>query len=203
MFYKRLIFAMAAACMAAPVDEPVRVDLPVYDSPQAASGVKLAEPLHPENRGGEKSNGPLTGHFISQKLHAVSGALGSKFNAGQLGHDEIVGGIFAAPVTTREGALLETEGWGSKTLSAKENLHSIVAGIFQPKPIVDTIREEDKYGNTGDKFYAAGRAIVGGASGVSNLVNSVLEVPGTIFKKITRIATEKLNNLGGKLIGLN
>lgn len=75
---------MAAACMAAPVDEPVRVDLPVYDSPQAASGVKLAEPLHPENRGGEKSNGPLTGHFISQKLHAVSGALGSKFNAGQL-----------------------------------------------------------------------------------------------------------------------
>lgn len=34
-------------------------------------------------------------------------------------------------MTTREGALLETEGWGSKTLSVKENLHSIVAGIFQ------------------------------------------------------------------------
>lgn len=48
--------------------------------------------------------------------------------------------------------------------------------LFQPKPIVDTIQEEDKYGNTGDKFYTAGRAIVGGASGVSNLVNSILEV---------------------------
>lgn len=52
----------------------------------------------------------------------------------------------------------------------------LVIWCFQPKPIVDTIQEEEKYGNTGDKFYAAGRAIVGGASGVSNLVNSVLEV---------------------------
>lgn len=51
-----------------------------------------------------------------------------------------------------------------------------MAWCFQPKPIVDTIQEEDKYGNTGDKFYTAGRAIVAGASGVSNLVNSVLEV---------------------------
>lgn len=40
------------------------------------------------------------------------------------------GGIFA-PVATREGAVLETEGWGSKTLSIKENIHNIVAGIFQ------------------------------------------------------------------------
>lgn len=75
---------MVAACVAAPVDEPVRVDLPVYDQPQVSSDVKLAEPLHPENRGGERSNEPLAGHFISQKLHAVSGALGSKLNAGNL-----------------------------------------------------------------------------------------------------------------------
>lgn len=48
--------------------------------------------------------------------------------------------------------------------------------MFQPKPIVDTISEEEKYGNSGDKFYSAGKAIVGGAEGISNLVNSALEV---------------------------
>lgn len=47
---------------------------------------------------------------------------------------------------------------------------------FQPKPVVDTIKEEEKYGNHGDKFYNVGRAVVSGAEGVSNFVNSVLEV---------------------------
>lgn len=41
---------------------------------------------------------------------------------------------------------------------------------------MDTIKEEDKYGNNGDKFYSAGRAIVNGAENVSNFVNTVLEV---------------------------
>lgn len=59
--------------------------------------------------------------------------------------------------------------------------------MLQPKPIVDTIREDEKYGNNGDKFYSAGRAIVGGATGVSNFVNSILEV-----SLITSIATIKL-----------
>lgn len=84
MLYKSLIFATVAVCMAAPIDEPIRVDLPVYDQPEASSDMKLAESLHPENRGGERSDKPLVGHLISQKLHAVSGALGSKLNAGHL-----------------------------------------------------------------------------------------------------------------------
>lgn len=41
---------------------------------------------------------------------------------------------------------------------------------------MDTIREEEKYGNDGDKFYSAGKAIVNGASNVSTFVNSALEV---------------------------
>lgn len=41
---------------------------------------------------------------------------------------------------------------------------------------MDTIREEEKYGNTGDKFYGTGRSIVGGAEGISNLVNSLIAV---------------------------
>lgn len=77
---------MAAACVAAPADEPVRVDLPVYDQPQAPSDVKLAEPLLPENRGGEplirQHGAPLVGNIISQKINTVSSALGSRLNNG-------------------------------------------------------------------------------------------------------------------------
>ncbi|XP_049884962.1 uncharacterized protein LOC126379963 [Pectinophora gossypiella] len=194
-----LVVLFLAGCFAAPADNPVHVELPVYDQPQAPSDVQLAHPLELENHPGvqlrtDKSGG-LVGNLISQKLQAATSVLGKGSQGGV--------GIFANPVSTRERALLETEGWGSKTLSIKENLHNVVAGIFQPKPIVDTIKEEEKYGNSGDKFYAAGRAVVGGAEGVSNLVNSVLEVPGNIFRKITRAASEKLNNLGGRLIGLN
>lgn len=36
--------------------------------------------------------------------------------------------------------------------------------------------ESEKYGNTGDKFYSAGKAIVGGAEGFANFVNTILEV---------------------------
>lgn len=48
--------------------------------------------------------------------------------------------------------------------------------ILQPRPIVDTIQEHEKYGNTGDKFYPIGRAIVNGYEGFSNLLNKLLDV---------------------------
>ncbi|XP_075991237.1 uncharacterized protein LOC142986599 [Anticarsia gemmatalis] len=198
-----VILLFIGTCVSAPYDEPIRIDLPVYDQPQISTDLLLESELKPENYpGGEpiqkaQSNG---GNFLTYKLEAANNLLGSSLNAKANSLSE--GGIFSAPVTTRESALQEVEGYGSKTLSVKENLEGYVAGIFQPKPIVDTISESEKYGNTGDKFYTAGKAIVGGAAGFSNFVNSVLEVPGSIFRSITRAATEKLNNLGGKLIGL-
>ncbi|KAJ8737720.1 hypothetical protein PYW08_000315 [Mythimna loreyi] len=194
------LFLLASSARAAPVDDPIRIDLPVYDQPQSGSDVLLAQPLETENYpGGDpvnkgQSNG---GNFVTYKLQAATNLLGSTLNAKA---NSV--GVFYAPVPTLESAVEETEGYGSKALSFKENIQGIVAGIFQPQPIVDTIREEEKYGNSGDKFYSAGKALVGGAEGVSNFVNSVLEVPGSILKNIARAATEKLNNFGGKLIGL-
>lgn len=41
---------------------------------------------------------------------------------------------------------------------------------------MDTIKEEEKYGNEGDKFRDAGRAIVGGAESFSNFFNTLIEV---------------------------
>ncbi|KAJ8737116.1 hypothetical protein PYW07_000387 [Mythimna separata] len=193
------LFLLAAGALAAPVDDPIRIDLPVYDQPQSGSDVLLAQPLETENYpGGDPVNKaqPSGGNFVTYKLQAASNLLGNTLNA------KATSGVFYAPVPTLESAVEETEGYGSKTLSFKENIQGIVAGFFQPQPIVDTIREEDKYGNSGDKFYSAGKALVGGAEGVSNFVNSVLEVPGSVLKQIARAATEKLNNIGGKLIGL-
>ncbi|XP_047040468.1 uncharacterized protein LOC124644873 [Helicoverpa zea] len=192
------LLLLVGGCIAAPVDDPIRIDLPVYDQPQAGTDVQVSQPLDPENYpGGDRKN---EGNFVTYKLQAASNLLGSALNAKASSHQA---GIFSAPVPTLESAVEETEGYGSKKLSVKENLQGIVAGIFQPEPIVDTISEEEKYGNSGDKFYSTGKALVGGAEGLSNFVNSILEVPGTIFKQIARAATEKLNNLGGKLIGLN
>lgn len=42
--------------------------------------------------------------------------------------------------------------------------------------MVDTIREEEKYGNTGDKFNRFGRGVVTGVETVANLINSALNV---------------------------
>lgn len=203
MAYKTIfVFLLLGSCYAAPVDDPIRIDLPVFDQPETNSDIFLVKPLKPENYpGGDppKENEAAGQHFVSYKLQAATN-LGDTINGKANAYHE--GGILSAPITTRETVLQETEGYASKALSFKENIQGFMAGIFQPKPIVDTISESEKYGNTGDKFYTAGKALVGGAESLSNFVNSVLEVPGAIFKSITQSATQKLNNLGGKLIGL-
>lgn len=42
--------------------------------------------------------------------------------------------------------------------------------------MVDTIREEEKYGNTGDKFDRLGRSVVSGVETVANVINSAINV---------------------------
>lgn len=102
---------------------------------------------------------------------------------------------------------------------------------------MDTIREEDKYGNTGDRHAFIGRGVVAGFEGFSRILNKALDVsslplmschllfifflffilyealvlsyllflfqfPFETVKKVSRSATEALNNLGSRLIGL-
>ncbi len=47
---------------------------------------------------------------------------------------------------------------------------------LQPVPIVDTIREEEKYGNSGDKFNTFGRGVVTGVETLGKLINKALNV---------------------------
>jgi len=74
--------------------------------------------------------------------------------------------------------------------------------FLKPLPVVDVTREEDKYGNDGDKFNRIGRGLIGGVETVSNMLTSALSFPVDTAKKLSRTATEMLNNLGGRLIGL-
>lgn len=67
---------------------------------------------------------------------------------------------------------------------------------------MDTIKEHEKYGNTGDKFYPLGRAFVQTYEGFSNLLNRLLDAPVEIAKNVSRGLTGTLNAVGGKLVGL-
>ncbi|KAH9637283.1 hypothetical protein HF086_006927 [Spodoptera exigua] len=149
------VLLLVQMCLSAPVDDPIRIDLPVYDQPQAGSDVLQNQPLDPENYPGGDHLSNNGGNLITYKVQAAQNLLEGTLNAKANVHQD---GLFAAPVSTLETALQESEGFGSKKLSIKENIQGVVAGIFQ--------------------------------------------VPGTVFKQIARVATEKLNNLGGKLIGL-
>ncbi|XP_038216855.1 uncharacterized protein LOC119835869 [Zerene cesonia] len=181
----------STSVLSSPVDYPIKIDLPVYDQPGGSYGqssdVHLAGPLLAENHPGDDTKYKLDSNFITNKFETA----------------EIIRYDDPSTKITKDGSIhLESEGLGSKTLSVKENIQHVAAGLLQPRPIVDTIKEEDKYGNTGDKFASAGRAIVGGAESISNFVNSLIAVPGSILRSITRAASEKLNAFGGKLVGL-
>uniref|UniRef100_A0A1B0CR26 Secreted protein n=2 Tax=Lutzomyia longipalpis TaxID=7200 RepID=A0A1B0CR26_LUTLO len=96
----------------------------------------------------------------------------------------------------------EYEGIPSKGLSIYDNLHAKFGSLTNAQPIVDNIREEDKYGNSGDKFYPVGRKIVDGFEGFSNIINKFFEVPREITRQISRGITDKLNSVGSKIVGL-
>lgn len=87
-----------------------------------------------------------------------------------------------APVTntrpnSRETVRLESE---SDQALLERPLTKPFMGVFEaffkPTPLVDGIKENEKYGNTGDKFIGIGRALVGGFEGFSNFLNSVVNV---------------------------
>ncbi|XP_054269930.1 uncharacterized protein LOC128991175 [Macrosteles quadrilineatus] len=71
---------------------------------------------------------------------------------------------------------------------------------LHPKPILDTITEEEKYGNRME--HNIGKKVVKAVEGVSNLVNSAFRVPEEIAKRGSTKLTEVLDNIGGKIVGL-
>ncbi|GLH07135.1 Uncharacterized protein GBIM_12660, partial [Gryllus bimaculatus] len=51
-------------------------------------------------------------------------------------------------------------------------IESVLVNVLRPKPILDTIKEEEKYGNDGEKFNKVGRSVVGGVETLTTLIAS-------------------------------
>lgn len=58
--------------------------------------------------------------------------------------------------------------------------------MLQPLPVVDVTKEEEKYGNEGDKFNRIGRGFIGGVETLSSMLTSALSV-NTIYDLCIRI----------------
>ncbi|XP_044014357.1 uncharacterized protein LOC122856667 isoform X2 [Aphidius gifuensis] len=107
------------------------------------------------------------------------------------------------PPKTRETVRLENEN-GQSLLEVRKNkpIEGIFENFLKPKPLVDRISDDEKYGNSGDKFIGVGRALVNGFEGLSNIINKIIDLPARAVKNSSRNLTSALNQVGGKLIGL-
>ncbi|KAK1131092.1 hypothetical protein K0M31_017389 [Melipona bicolor] len=79
---------------------------------------------------------------------------------------------------------------------------SILESILSPTPLVDGLKEEEKYGNSGDKFIGIGQTLVNGFETFSNLLNAIIDFPRKTVKKTTEGITDVLNKVGARLVGL-
>ncbi|XP_020710405.2 uncharacterized protein LOC105690137 isoform X1 [Athalia rosae] len=107
------------------------------------------------------------------------------------------------PPITRETVHLES----SKNQALLEKpvmgpVAGFIESILRPTPLVDKIKESDKYGNSGERFAGIGKAIVDGYEGFSNFLNTVVDFPVDAAKKTSRKITETLNQFGAHLVGL-
>lgn len=84
------------------------------------------------------------------------------------------------PDSGRKEAIQERESKQSMVDSLYGYAQQLVAGLFNHKPIIDSIQEKDKYGNDGDKYRNIGIAFVNGFEGLSNFLNNAVEVKNII-----------------------
>ncbi|XP_063931536.1 uncharacterized protein LOC135143571 isoform X2 [Zophobas morio] len=106
------------------------------------------------------------------------------------------------PDSGRTYAALEHESLVGKADTAYGRLQEFVAGFYHPKPIVDTIQEHEKYGNDGGKTRVAATYLIGGLEGVSNILNTIVDVPFEVVNQFGRKLSETSAAVGAKLVGL-
>lgn len=121
--------------------------------------------------------------LMSETRNNVAGAIGAANDIIEKGRSTLASyerAPFARllPPKTRETVRLETEAGQALLEKPKSQnpVSSFLESVLKPKPIVDSISEEEKYGNNGDKFIGVGRALVNGFEGLSNFLNAVVEV---------------------------
>ncbi|XP_011638878.1 uncharacterized protein LOC105428322 isoform X2 [Pogonomyrmex barbatus] len=83
-----------------------------------------------------------------------------------------------------------------------DNIRQILDSVLTPKPLLDRTKEEEKYGNSGDKFIGVGRGIINFYEYFSNLANNILDYPVNAAKQASKGITRALNEIGAQLLGL-
>lgn len=79
--------------------------------------------------------------------------------------------------STRETVRLENETEQAILEKRKpDNIRQILNNIVTPTPIVDGIKEEEIYGNTGDKFIGLGRMFVKSFENLANSLSTIVNV---------------------------
>lgn len=85
--------------------------------------------------------------------------------------------IILFPPIRRDTVRLENEtAQGILEKRKPDTVRQILNSFLTPKPLVDRIRNEEKYGNTGDKFIGIGRAFINGYENLSNFLNMLTDV---------------------------
>lgn len=149
------------------------------------------------------SGGPDARNQILTPLAGLSDAVDNKIKQAVTAASIQIDTPF--PDSGRQHAILESAAKETIPIQADikyGNLQQLAANFYHPKPIVDTIQEHEKYGNDGGKIRAFGTVVVGAFEGLSNALNTLVDVPFQAVKTIGRQVTTTLNQVGGKLVGL-
>ncbi|XP_017775918.1 PREDICTED: uncharacterized protein LOC108562175 isoform X2 [Nicrophorus vespilloides] len=102
----------------------------------------------------------------------------------------------------RERAAIERESKLSQLDSAYSYTQNFVGGLYNARPLVDTIQEHEKYGNNAEGPRRISTAIINGFDGISNVANALIDAPYDKARHLSRTATAALNSIGAKLVGL-
>ncbi|EAT37971.1 AAEL010113-PA [Aedes aegypti] len=101
-----------------------------------------------------------------------------------------------------DNAAREKDNFPSNIFSKFDNTQKKVKDWFDTPPLIDTIKESDKYGNEGDQFYFITRPLVKLTETVSNTINKAIAAPTQIYRSAKKIVSDKLNDVGAGLVGL-
>ncbi|XP_052861091.1 uncharacterized protein LOC128268115 [Anopheles cruzii] len=102
----------------------------------------------------------------------------------------------------QDNARKEVDNFPSNVYSKYDWLQRKVKSLFDTEPLIDNIRESDKYGNTGDQFYFITKPLVETTAKVNMFINSVIAAPKKLLEGFKKQANDKLNDVGGALVGL-
>ncbi|KAI4463148.1 apontic [Holotrichia oblita] len=102
----------------------------------------------------------------------------------------------------RQTADLGQEYWLGKKDSSYSKTQFAAAKLLGVKPLVDTISENEKYGNEGGFQRYAATGFVNYIKALSNVINTIVELPFQKTERINRVGNAALDVLGSKIVGL-